>query len=826
MPANFVISGLSSPRDMIIDAAGNIFESDAGSGAVNQISPAGVVSTLFSGLDSPIGIALDPSGDLFATGYNFGEIYQSVASGYSISPALPAGLAFNNYNGVISGVPTATSPAANYTVTATNAGGSSSAVVNITVNPASPTGSNVAACGAGSQTVTVSGGLPSGGTYNWYNTSTGGTAFQSGTSTIYSAYLAATATYYVSYTSSGQTSTRTALTATVNPVVTAPIGGAIFSFPFSGNANDVSGNGNTGIVSGAALNPDRFGATGSSYSLNGSSDYITTTTSGTSPTVFTISLWFNTLTAGGKLIGFGGSQTGASSSYDRHLYMSSTGQLYYGVFNGGGASINTTASYNDGNWHHVIITQGASGVGAALYVDGTQQASNTTLVPTAKYTGYWRIGYDVIATSLYPNATANPYFKGILDDIAVYNTVLTSAQISSTNNLNQLTVPAAATCAGSPISFGAQLINGATYTWKDASGNTVTGQNPTFASAVAGNYTLTVTGGPGGCTSTATITPNILPAPSATFTATSSVVVNANAAVTLTSTYAATSNYSWNFGGGSPATGTGQGPFNVQWGTTGTKTITLTATNTSGCSVTSTQTVTVTAAPNVTNYGNYAFSRAVTLNTTSAGISSNLSSFPALLSIQLNDLIITGNCTDKVQIPNGPNYDFAFIDPTSSAELYYQVENYNQTTGTLLVWVQIPNISYANNNTVTFYYGSKSPTVTHNSAFFQKTWPSDYQAVYHFNDAAYTGTTPDGTANAGVATLTGFQPTDFIPGKIGMAYNFGGSPATPTVNSMTATPANTTGPFTLSAWVKLTIAGNDQKIMTNQNSGGSGKRRL
>ena len=682
---------------------------------------------------------------------------------------------------------------------------------------APPTASNVSACGAGSQMITASGGLPAGGTYNWYSVATGGTALQSSTATTYSAYLTATTTYYVSYTTGGLTSTRTAVTATVNPIVTSPISGAAFSYPFSGNANDISGNANTGIVGGATLTADRFGAANSAYSFNGSSNYITTTTSITSPTVFTISLWFNTTTAGGKLIGFGSLQTGASPTYDRHLYMTSTGQLSFGLYDSGFDYITTTNSYNDGNWHHVIVTVGSAGT--VLYVDGTSQVSKSTMIPSVNYAGYWRIGYDNISSSYYPNATSNPYFTGKLDDIAVYNTVLTAAQIASSDNLNQIGV-SSNPCPGGSISFTAPTITGATYTWKDASGTTVTGQNPTFASAVAGNYTLTVTGGPGGCSSTATITPNLV-APAAAFTATSSVVVNANAAVTLTSTYVATSTYSWNFGGGSPATGTGQGPFNVQWGTTGTKTITLTVTTAAGCSASTTQTVSVTAAPNVTSYGNYAFSRPVTLNTTSAGITSNLSGFPALLSIQLNDLIITGNCTDKIQIPNGPNYDFAFIDPTSASELYYQVESYNQTTGTLLVWVQIPNISYANNNVITFYYGSKTPTVTHNTAFFQKTWPSDYQAVYHFNDAAYTGTTNDGTANAGVATLTGFQPTDFIAGKIGMAYNFGGTPATPTVNSMTATPAVASNTFTMSAWVNLTIAGNDQKILTNQNSSGT-----
>src|SRR6201999_1840125 len=40
---------------------------------------------------------------------------------YSIAPALPAGLSFNTATGLITGTPTAVSPAASYTVTVTDA---------------------------------------------------------------------------------------------------------------------------------------------------------------------------------------------------------------------------------------------------------------------------------------------------------------------------------------------------------------------------------------------------------------------------------------------------------------------------------------------------------------------------------------------------------------------------------------------------------------------------------------------------------------------------------------------------------------------------------
>ena len=52
-------------------------------------------------------------------------------STWSVSPALPAGLTFDTSNGDIKGTPTAVTTASNYTVTASNAAGSTNAIVNI-----------------------------------------------------------------------------------------------------------------------------------------------------------------------------------------------------------------------------------------------------------------------------------------------------------------------------------------------------------------------------------------------------------------------------------------------------------------------------------------------------------------------------------------------------------------------------------------------------------------------------------------------------------------------------------------------------------------------
>ena len=53
-----------------------------------------------------------------------------------------------------------------------------------------------------------------------------------------------------------------------------PTSGLAAYYPFTGNANDLSGNGHNGTVTGATLTTDRFGNPNSAYSFNGTSSYI------------------------------------------------------------------------------------------------------------------------------------------------------------------------------------------------------------------------------------------------------------------------------------------------------------------------------------------------------------------------------------------------------------------------------------------------------------------------------------------------------------------------------------------------------------------------
>ncbi|MBF4579631.1 signal peptidase I [Frigoribacterium sp. VKM Ac-2530] len=211
----------------------------------------------------------------------------------------------------------------------------------------------------------------------------------------------------------------------------------VFSYGYneaSGTAAlDSSSTGRAGTLSAGVTRVS--GACGSSpyVTLNGTSGAVTTNAPAvTAPTAFTVESWINlpANSAGGKIIGFGNQATGASGQYDRQLWVSGTGVITFGTYNGGTKTVSTTKTYRDGAWHHVAGTVTSAGV-LTLYVDGVVVGTPVQNALGEPNTGYWRVGYDNLAG--WPNipaSSANYFFGGSLDDTAAYNTALPAATIA------------------------------------------------------------------------------------------------------------------------------------------------------------------------------------------------------------------------------------------------------------------------------------------------------------------------------------------------------------------------------------------------------------
>lgn len=309
--------------------------------------------------------------------------------------------------------------------------------------------------------------------------------------------------YLVTQTVNGCTSAP----ATITVIVTAPnisqvpANGLIARYLMSGNAQDAANN-NAGTLQNApASTADRFGNANKALSFNGSSQYISTANAYNNPTEFTISIWFKTNTAtGGKLIGFGREQTGTSGQYDRHIYMTNTGQLYFGIYNGTVQTVSSVASFNDNNWHQVTATLSPT-TGMALYVDGVQAGVNATATSPENYTGYWRTGYDNM--NGWTAQPTNHYFTGVLDDALIYHRALSAAEVNTVYVSPDGAGNNGPACVGTPITLSGVTLSGASYAWSGPGGFSSALQNPSFNydASKAGTYTLQVT--LNGCVATA-----------------------------------------------------------------------------------------------------------------------------------------------------------------------------------------------------------------------------------------------------------------------------------------------------------------------------------
>jgi hypothetical protein len=169
------------------------------------------------------------------------------------------------------------------------------------------------------------------------------------------------------------------------------------------------------------------GDTNTAVTLDGATGYVTSRASTPGPQTFSAAIWLRTTTTrGGKLFGFGSQKTGPSGNYDRHLYMTDTGTLDFGVWNGYLHLAPSTASYNDGHWHLAVATIGPAGM--ALYVDGAVVGTNPTTTQAQQFIGYWRVGYDNL--NGWPGAPTSFAFSGSLDEFAVYQYQMSASQVA------------------------------------------------------------------------------------------------------------------------------------------------------------------------------------------------------------------------------------------------------------------------------------------------------------------------------------------------------------------------------------------------------------
>lgn len=203
--------------------------------------------------------------------------------------------------------------------------------------------------------------------------------------------------------------------------------GLVAYYPFNGNANDESGNGNNGAVyGGASLSADRHGNSNKAYSFDGVDDYIEVLDNSAISILNTnnnlsVSLWVQTNISPG-LPFFKGNNTIPLNDRDYYSILIDANNYVACFFGSGG--VQTWANVSSPVWHHIVYCYGSKG--HQIFVDNI-----------LCYESFFGDGFS---PNLNPQFFSNNLFigkkpwsssfhNGSIDDIRIYNRALNSSEV-------------------------------------------------------------------------------------------------------------------------------------------------------------------------------------------------------------------------------------------------------------------------------------------------------------------------------------------------------------------------------------------------------------
>ena len=212
-------------------------------------------------------------------------------------------------------------------------------------------------------------------------------------------------------------------------------------YPFNGNANDASGNGNDGTVNGATLTTDRFGNAENAYIFNGSSNFIrvpdTDTLEGNN--IKTVAVWIK---KNGRINNK--QNYSVISKYQNDAEESgwivtaptddAGTTLLSGWSKGPCPKVSYEISLNE--WFFVVYTVEENGDSfvSKLFVNGT--TVNQTQKMRDDVSDIYLQGNVrdmLIGAAFYYNGEISPYsyFHGQIDNIRIYNRALSEVEIQA-----------------------------------------------------------------------------------------------------------------------------------------------------------------------------------------------------------------------------------------------------------------------------------------------------------------------------------------------------------------------------------------------------------
>jgi hypothetical protein len=219
-----------------------------------------------------------------------------------------------------------------------------------------------------------------------------------------------------------------------------PADGLIAHYPFSGNAADVSGNGNHGAPSNAVLAADRFGSPNAAFSFNGQNAAVLVADNPALRSLtsnYTFNAWVrfgsNPQIDAAILMKSAGAGDQRKWTFWRHVQAPPYGiGLLLNRAPGGQFQWNHDYPFTIGQWH--MVTFSASSGNCLIAVDGQVVSTQSGNLALPETTG--------LAMSIGGAEPAgNQWFNGLLDDIRIYTRTFSSNDIAQLYQLESAQPP-------------------------------------------------------------------------------------------------------------------------------------------------------------------------------------------------------------------------------------------------------------------------------------------------------------------------------------------------------------------------------------------------
>ena len=208
--------------------------------------------------------------------------------------------------------------------------------------------------------------------------------------------------------------------------------GLMAHYPFDGNAQDASPNGNHGTVQGATLTADRFGQANSAYYFDGQDDSITVPSSASlNPTnQLSIIFWikiYGITGAWSPVIFKGGKWTG-NGQYRAYTVWLNKQPAFYLVTAGNQSEqhVLKSGTVKGGEWLFYTAVIDRRNHSMTVYLNGEQDQQMVD-----SYSSFNNNNNDLVFGGLAEGRAEFSPFQGVLDEVRFYNRALSAAEIQA-----------------------------------------------------------------------------------------------------------------------------------------------------------------------------------------------------------------------------------------------------------------------------------------------------------------------------------------------------------------------------------------------------------